>query len=90
MHRTGIDGAGSQRLSSRGIPIQILRRICLELCLAARRAEEIWMALVIGLMLGSRGINRHAADRIDGAMPMMFHDRPLPNFHKPHGGMYHD
>ena len=87
MHRAGVDGARSYRLGGLGARLQILRRIGLELGLAARRAEIIVVALVNGLVFGRRGINRHAADRIDGAMPMMFHAHLFPNHHKPLRGI---
>jgi hypothetical protein len=42
---------------------------------------------VAGLVFGRRGINRHAANRIDDAMPVMFHHRPVSNSHKPLRGI---
>ena len=64
VHRAGPDGAfghlGRGRLAGR----EIAGRIGLELGLAACRAEIIGLALGDQLMLGRRGINRHAADRI--------------------------
>ncbi len=77
MHRTGIDGARRHRFGGLGTCLKIFCRIGHELCLAARRAEIIVVALVSGLVLGRGGINRHAANRIDGAMLVMLHDHPL-------------
>ncbi len=90
MHRTGINGARSHRLGGLGTCLQIFCWIGCEFCLAARRTEIIGVALVSGLVLRRCGINRHAADRIDGAMSVMFHAHHFSNHRKPLRGIYPD
>ena len=58
-------------LASRGLFGALLRQILVgigrELGFAAGRAEVIGLAAVLGLMLGGRGIDRHAADGVEDA-----------------------
>ena len=66
MHRTGIDGAGG-RCSASGSPpgCQEFLRLRLKALAAPRAAKEIILAFVDEAMLCGRGIDLHAADRID-------------------------
>ncbi len=65
MHRAGVDGAFDHRL--RRARAEIFFRIGHELGAAAGGAEIIGGAFVIGLVLGTRRIDAHAADRIECA-----------------------
>ncbi len=82
MHRAGVDGPGNGGFRNL---VQIFFRRGYKFCLAARRAEIIAVALVRGLVFSGRGINRHAADRINGAMSVMFHVHLFPIVLNPEG-----
>src|SRR5690606_23135678 len=65
MHRAGVDRAG-RRLLRRRRAAEIALRIGLESFAAARRAEVIGLSTMLGAVLRRGGIDRHAADRVDG------------------------
>ena len=65
MHRAGVDGAFDHRL--RLARAQIFLRVGDELGAAARIAEIIGVAAIVGAVLGGMRIDRHAADRIEDA-----------------------
>ena len=67
VHRASVDGArssGPQGLRRRRS--KVLRRVGGKLFAAARRTEDVGFSGVVSAMLGGRGIDLHAADRIDG------------------------